>query len=761
MHTFFINTSGKELENYEGFFEVQHETRQLVSLECPILKWKDEDVGYEACVRKMGELIDSYKDITNTFNLILYIDLLPYKEYTSISMDSHLERYACLLAMRTMLKHYVNATLLKKLSDNGRVPQEVLIIFEENSMPKDKDDTTEKGKKRIRSYVKKFFGLEDADNQIANILDAIPEDQLDSTVFCNKVEQEFNSILGEKMLSTYPSSVEVFLNEIKAGKELPVALDNLFKLIMGYKKEDDRAIESVSFITNRRADIANKQANARRDLRLCFYLYSCVEDNTIYKTKIYDGESSSSVKQFPEIDWDKVAHQLNKRNAIYKFKSKEAARLKESFVDLELAPVLYALDIEKFGLDEFGKNDRAFEIIDAKQKIDKDQEDKDEKEAKIRAKSKKELVENEAPSRESLFDNIDYPVFDYDGDGKFSEQENLGPSTSAEEFVDEAIRLREHHLDYMHKLKEHVYNRLSNYAGRSSENAPALLAKRKVSLEDEIFDEEEKDYRYAAIDKNNQRKPEEKKLKAAEETSKMAYSTTLLNYMSFCAGRSVAVTDIEEHCNWFITRVNQIKESLKKIKYVAIGILFALIVLYVPFFLIQFEAIFDNTMTMTIAIMSFAIPLALLYTIFGIITAIQRKKYYTVWKEFKEKSDKVLADNRDSAEKYDQLLSVYIPSLRFIYEYKLDVEFYADCCRLARAKVEHHTKKLRDMLEIVGNIVEDLEIETEDNLEEMRGKAAIKIDYNLSFCSGENNKRFYSIIDNNFLKAVYLEGGEE
>ena len=106
MHTFFINTSGRELENYSDIFEIQHETRRLVSLECALSEWDDPEKGFKACTRKMGELIDSYKDINNNFNLILYVDLLSYKSYTSIPMNKHRERYACLKALHSILKHY-------------------------------------------------------------------------------------------------------------------------------------------------------------------------------------------------------------------------------------------------------------------------------------------------------------------------------------------------------------------------------------------------------------------------------------------------------------------------------------------------------------------------------------------------------------------------------------------------------------------------------------------------------------------------------
>ena len=169
MHTFFVNTTGKELENYSDIFEIQHETRRLVSLECPLTEWNDEDKGYKACVRKMGELIDSYKDINNDFNLIIYVDLLSYEAYTSIPMNKHRERYACLKALHSVLKHYIKGTFVDEMNECGRVPQEVLLIFEENQPPKDGDETTEDGKNLIRSYTRLILGLP-SENEIDKIV---------------------------------------------------------------------------------------------------------------------------------------------------------------------------------------------------------------------------------------------------------------------------------------------------------------------------------------------------------------------------------------------------------------------------------------------------------------------------------------------------------------------------------------------------------------------------------------------------------------
>ena len=750
MHTFFINTSGKELENYSDIFEIQHETRRLVSLDCPLAEWNEEETGYKACVKKMGELIDSYKDINNDFNLILYVDLLSYKKYTDIPMNKHRERYACLKAMHSILKHYIQCTFVEEMNECGRVPREVLLIFEENQPPKDGDETTEDGKQLIRTYVRECVGLPE-EREIDKI---IYGDGGEVTVtpqqFCEKIDSLRLSSLASNVLNSYLDHIDTFISVAKGYETSEYPLKLLLESIANGSPAGNDTVNSVSFITNRRAGISNKQEYTRRNLRLCFYLLSCVEEETVFDKNAVDDRNDPIIKEFPDIDWDDVASELSAKGSIFQKKYHETQRLSESFTEMKLAPPLYSFDNNRFALDEYGRRSKKFEIVDAEEK--KEEEDKSEatEESIVKLKDKKAVVvKDECAS--CLLKKEEYPLFNYRG-GNFDDS-RLGRKATPEQYEAEAQKLRKHHLDYLQRLKVHVSDRLSNYAGRSAENDPALLRKRKVSVAEEDFDDAARDYRYAKPGR-----PEEtRKLKTVEDIAETAYTSTLLDYMEFCAGRSVAVTDIEEQCNWFVTRVRQIKESLRKIQFVALGLILAIIALYIPFAVLQWGEITKNSLTLTVALASVAIPIALLVLIVLIASAIQRKKYRKAWKEFKEKSDMVLEENAIAAEKYDRLLSVYVPTLRWVYEYKLDVEFYADCCKMARAKIGHHIQKLHDRVVTIGNIIEDLEtdsIERGQVDQKARKNSNDEIDYNVSFCSGKKNRKFYSIIDTHFLKTV-------
>ena len=74
MHTFFINTSKKELNEYDVLFDIHYEKKTLVSMKCPMSDWSDGDKGYMACVKQMSDMIDGYVELNNAFNLIIYID---------------------------------------------------------------------------------------------------------------------------------------------------------------------------------------------------------------------------------------------------------------------------------------------------------------------------------------------------------------------------------------------------------------------------------------------------------------------------------------------------------------------------------------------------------------------------------------------------------------------------------------------------------------------------------------------------------------
>ncbi len=749
MHTFFVNTSEKELENYSDLLEIRHEMRELVSVDCPTAKWYDETYGYKSCAQKMGEIIDSYKDTSNDFNIIVYVDLLSYNRYTAISVNKHRERYACLKALRCLLKHYINSTLIDELYNNGRPPKEVLIIFEENQPPSDKDEFTEDGKNMIRRYTREFLGLppsEELDKIIYGERDTDLWETTSSAELCNNPAIKANPQLCEAILNIYSDQLDIFLAELKTYQTTEQPLQRLLDRVIECSENSDRYIYSVSFETNRYAGATNKQERTRRNLRLCLYILECIKDQSVLGAS--DESGKQGAKEFPLIDWEAVERELCEKKSIYQKKYSEISALSSGFSKLGLAPRLYALDNQKFGMDESGHRSITSKVVNVEEKKDEEKEKKDIDEGVIRPRRKK-AIENTVDSPQRLIPDTELKPFDYEGEN--IKESDLGLRASAKQYIAKAIALRTHHLKYVNSLWMHVTGITSNYATHASEFFPAVLSKRTVNAIEDELDDKGCDYRYTDAAKSEEKKP----LKTVQVVSETAYETALMHYLKFCAGRSVAITDIKEQCDRFATKVEQIEDSLNKIKTVAMGLIFAITALYLPFIVIQWEAITQNYLTAAIALVSVSIPNAILYSIFGIASVCQRREYRNAWEKLKKDSDKIIKKNAEAAEKYDQLLSTYIPALRYVYEYKLDVAFYAECCETARAKISHHMNKIKDRITTVNNIIEDLESDSSKHIktkEEERDD--IEINYNISYCSSDKNRKFYSIIDETFLESV-------
>ncbi len=739
MHTFFINTSKKELNGCDVLFDIHYENKTFVSMECLLSDWYDKEKGYIACVKQMSDMIDGYVELNNAFNLIVYIDLPENKAYSSIQRDAFhdKERDACCRAMHVLFTHVISESIVQELVNSGRRPQNVLIMFgEEKKFTDFYVASNDPGRPGIMKNVFDFIGLpqpEVVESTAKAVQKSETEDQV--TAFKDKILELCGEELVPGIRDRYHDDLQLWCDEIMNESNISQANSSLFERINNiHKIESDRiGVEIISCPYDCYACKVNKSVLALSELNIALYLLKCVEFNSIYEPM--DDENAKHLMEFHSYTVQEIAPVLKAKKDIYAEKVMEIESLAKLYPELKLAPKLSAFDHAKFGLDMYG--DKATDLVIRDVDPDKEDEKNDEHngasekanesdDTSVVSGNDKEVVVVQKQGR-VLFSKEEYKAFDYN----YEEGRNqmLRKNTKPEQYIEQAKRVREHHIDYLKKLRIHISHVLSSYAGKSKENKPALL---QIG-----------GYRYAAPGE------EKKVLEAVESVSDKAYESMVNQYMEFCAGRSVAISDIEEQCNWFISRVNQIKESLRRLKLIAIGLLIAIIVLYVPFAVIQFEAITRNILTIAMACGSIAIPIVLLYIIFILIAAAQKKKYLKAWNDFEEKSNQALEENKIAVQKYDQLLSVVIPALRWVYEYKLDVAYCAECCSVADAKIEHHRCKLRDRVSSIQNILSDLEFKEPENTEAQYEKANTTdaVDYNVSFCSGKKNRSFYSVID--------------
>ena len=756
MHTFFINTSGNEFENYAEIFEIQYETRRLIPLACPLADWEDKDKGFKACASQMGEMIDNYKDINNDFNLIVYVDLLAFEAYTSIPRDTKRapERRACLNVLQLLLKNYIEDTLLTKLEEDGRKPKQVLLILEQNQPPQEQDAPDEE----IAKYCKLFLALptEQEINEIVRMgSDGESSSVLTSERFIEEAGRKAKSPIGGGVLRHYRTEIDTFLKDLNDCKLATKPLEQPLKTLWASIARDENGhnrnhVQTVSFITNRRAGVTNKQEQARRDLRLSFYIMSCVRDKSIYQKldrETLHGEPQ--VKEVPEInDWDKVGDALREKSLTFSRQYHRVSKRNGEVAAGKLAPVMYMPDYAGCGL--YRNGEQSEDVISSNVKANQS-------DARMTSGKVSQVQQTQLEERLSmtLLPKQEDSETENAKKGASTPRKASGAKMGAAYYEKKALNLRLSHLKFFGDLKTNITEELSHYAGRGLDDKPATLAKREVIPTDAdiLLDEERTDRRSDADFREKDNRSTDSMQAAARE----AYAAVLLNYTEFCASRSVAVTDIEQQCNRFITTVHQIEASLRYLSAMALGLLMAVVVLYIPYLVLQWSAITANVLSLIIAGISLGIPLVVLSTVFGVVAAGQRRKYEQAWDAYKAQSDAVMQDNKDAANKFQQLLTAYIPALRYIYQYKLDVDFYVECWELAQAKIHHHENKLRTRAETVVNIIEDLELdESEWERDEHNGRdGKDAINYHLPFCVGKENRDFYEILDEKVMEAVF------
>ncbi len=735
MHTFFINTSKKSIDDYDALFDIHYETKTLVSLSCPLVNWYDEKKGYIRCTEKMSELIDGYVELNNAFNLIIYIDLPEFEAYSSIKRDMFhdAERELYFQAMQILFTHIISETILNELVNVGRRPQEVLLMLgKEKRFMKDTliSDTN---RKAVNEIIFDLIGLPDED-VVKNCAIEINKNKNDDTVTAlkEKVSQYYNPEIIPGIRKCYLELLDRWYEKIIEEKNVAEANEWFFDIVSRrHAVETGRiGIETVSCPYDSYATKANKAVAALSQLNVALFLLKCVMAKSIFQKNVSEYDEPKQVMDFHAYNLEEIAPILEKKKKVYDSKIIEIESLAKSYQDLNLAPSLYELNYKKFGLDEHGY--RAMDLV--VYNISSDEQDNAKKETEEKAEINQDesiVLRTDQAAKlveagvRPLFNNEELEPFSYNF--KYDDAAMYSSKTPPEKYIEQAKKVRIHHIDYLKKLKIHISRSLSNYASKSKANKPALL---------QVGDD-----RYSTGKIDNQ------PVESASTIANQAYKTMLKQFMEFSASRQLGITDIEQQCNWFLSRINQIRESLTKIKCVAIGLLIALVVLYVPFWIIQFEEITLSYLSFATALASTIAPIGLLYASFVVMITAQRKKYSQAWKQFVDKSDEVLKENTMAVMKYDRLLSTYIPALRWIYEYKLDVDYCDESCVVADAKIEHHRLKIRNRSVAIKNILADLEYPFPDKTLYYNIADTDSIDYNVSFCTGEENCSFYSVLD--------------
>ena len=698
MNTFFINTSKKQWKEYGVLFDIDVESKKLVRMDCPLADWMDPEKGYKSCFRKMGEMIDGYVELNNAFDLIVYVDLLEVGSYADIQKtdDGEETRQTHASALKIAYSHLFQKTIVSALADYGRGPQEVLLMFGEEKPI------------RIDGAMESKPSQEKISDCLRQYL-GMPKRRTDTPP---DRAQNADAPQDRAQNADAPQEAETFCfvpaytdDEIEKYRRD----DRVDQFIKDTEANAERAgIKSVGCPYDSHACAVNKCARAADRLNIALHLLRCVFAGSIYQKK----ENSEEKEPIPfcSIGAAQMAARLGEREQAYAAKAEEVKQLKQKYSKLGLTPTLYAFDHAKFGLDKYG---------DVQTPLYKPNVEDEDFLLKVKGKGAREEVNG--PSWE------------------------IGKNAKAQDYLERAAEIRECDKNFLKALDRYVRSTLSRYAGKSSENDEPLLASGE--------------YEYAKKSGAG-REEETGALEFTENVCEKAYDTVRTEYMQFSAARPLSVTDLEAPYERFKENVKRIEESLRRIGYAAIILLVMTLVLYVPFFIIQFEAIFANVLTMSVALCSLLVPVLLLYLIFGAVALAEKKRFAKEWAKYRTVWEKAMKGNRRAISQYRQWLFTMVPALRWVYDYRSDVRYYAECCAVADAKIEHHRCKLEERIAALRNIRSDLEElaahEYEDPAKGAKaagGSDGGEIEYGRPFCVGEKNRAFYAVIGQKFLES--------
>lgn len=717
MHTFFINTSKTEFKPYDVLFDIHLENKTLVTMQCPLGDWWDEEKGYRACVKTMAGMIDGYVELNNAFNVILYVDLTENAGYTAIPRDpmNQREREEYCEALQRIYRYLFLQSMTHDLIEEGREPKSVLIMFGVDKKHEHggvvKDAPAPEG---INSDLLKLLGIrEDAAAEPAGSESggkaAEPADEIGA-----KAEAMYRELL-ELRKQAFPAGLnDEFLKDIlrewcqtAVQSGVQAASQRVVNLFRDTARENARraSLCMVSAPYDYVAARFDKCIRAMSLLNIAIHLLKCVESNSIYEESADD--ANGKPKPFITYNAKEIVDLLRKKQTLFSQKEREIKKLETQYTDLGLAPTLYKFDHEKFGLKENGERT----------------------DAGVRG-VKKPLLETK--------DNFSDLCKEDEGaqkQGGSAGAQKQGGSDDLEKLIKDANRLKQEHHDFLDKLKRTADTVLSHYAGRSSENNPAMLTTGG--------------YNYCADADKKQR--EQATIETVKDSSETAYRSALREYMSFCARRTVTLTEIDDQYDWFIAKIKRIAQSLKKLKAVSVILLVAMVVIYIPFLVIQAGDIVRNVATMMVAAVSVLVPLVLTALILAVVAASEKKQYGKAWAQFESRSKSAMAGNKNAVEEYNFFLFSVIPALRWVYDYKLDVDYYYDCCIVAKAKLEHHRKKLSEREMAIGNIIADLDAGRGG---ESKPDGNGEIDYTKPFCTGEKNIAFYSVFTAETLNSL-------
>lgn len=746
MHTVFINTTQNRLGVNIDVLKHEMELKRMMYLDCPIGSWTDSKNGFKKAVQSISDFIDSYSGVDNKYNLMVFVDvaeLIGSMQIPFSTMDVSEQTAVCSFCV-DIATRFIASTVLNELETVDRVPAENTLLLLELPKLKKVDYDIDLYKHKPAAIAKLLRLLPDAEI-IAKTSES--RDNGNRVSVKDVVTDAPDGIIADPC-ELYGNYIESMLEELKKGAGFNRAYEGLVSLINTASNDDRNHLISVSeYASNKAVRNSSLEVRLKYDFLLQSFILDCITSKTTHY-KAGDRLVPKTVPVMSDEQWERVLKVLSDKKKCYEDNEREASRLDVAYTEMGLAPPIYVPAREKFGLDESGDISHKYAIREVVENTPKSI-------AQLAAGDKDGMLDKSVELAEEIgvvqnwFKEEEYKLYDSDGDEYVGEDNKL---LSPDEYCEKAAELANHHLNIINKLNLHIKRGMSKYSCRSMMNEPPILRKRAVNTGEKAALSIQNDYKYAlksGADFVIETEPSESVI----ESSKRSYITLMNEYLRFISERTVKLTSIKEQCEWFINRVQQIKKSLSRLMALFVVLAVFIGVVYIPFVVIQWEAIFKNITTVVGAVCSLAIPFVLLCICYKAAEIFHRRKMKAAWEKLVERSRQASKENKEVISAYDSLMTKYIPALRWIYEYVLDIDFHRDCCKVARVKLNHHRQKLNERRDIIERFLADLDY-IDDGAETV--KRDCRVEYTKAFCEGENQE-FYSVIDKEVLGIIFEE----
>lgn len=803
MHTYFIDTTDHGIDNYSGLLDIDIETRKLFLLSCPIEQWGEKSPALDACVEKIISIIDIYEETDKEFNIVLYADLLAIRKFRKIPLQqgNASARAVCAEALRTLFRYYVERTLINRLRRLDCEPAQTMIVFDEGPRENITISKDEQHYREVSEHIKNLLSLPEDEKVVALLPKGKMEDSAKAASdLCDKLKNElkekpaipdFFSVIRDRELklmiedcnivysdedgsdahADYAAYDEEDADETENGAiEPPVTaeispeaekarrLEEYNKMIMKLSKyksdQGEDEVHSASIVSNISAAAVSKRSDAERRLRICLYLLKCVSTGNVFTDEGMKTSDCMDVIPMDPDKWGKLEEKLCVKYKTFRMMESKVKNCSRSFRELGLTPEMKKLACKKLGMDEHGSKLRVI-------KIEKNKKDKKKKKGQDKGGEFGELTisETEAEGNNILTDYNTFGTQDNARSATNEIGEKLKSAKDADEYIEAGKELLGRHRLFLKDIAAHIKRSLSDYSGKSKDNAPAKLPRRLVgnSAGESLVEKAgTPTFKHYSEGEN------ENDLSRIDQLSVEAYNTALDEYNKACANRDADVQDITKQAEWYVNRIKQIDESLKTVKNILFITLGTILAVFAPYAAIQWNTITKSPLSIAIAAGTIALPLLLLAALYAAHKSKKRSLFREVWEKYAEKYDESVKKAETAVTRYDELLRTQIPVFRYAYEYKLDVSFFNECCRIANAKLKHHASKLEESANTLQGILSDLGVSKKTIDEASSDPAAVAvtvhngrgeaeetsstINYNEAFCTG-NNVQFYRLID--------------